>query len=130
MKTLSDRLKYALSKSGKTKTDIWRACGITSGAVTHWFDGTVKEMMSEHLIVTSKLLGVDPEWLATGKSSHKTSDRERLIRKAIDAMNRMRESDLRYISGLCERISKTQAGVSDRRCEDIGPPPGEFERRN
>ncbi len=130
MRTLAERLKYALEKSGKTKTDIWKACEVTSGAVTHWFDGTVREMMSEHLIVTAKVLGVDPEWLATGKVSHKTSDRERLIRRAIEAMNRMRENDLRYISGLCDRIAKTSSNKSDRRCEDIGPPPGEFERRN
>ncbi len=67
MSTLKDRLEEALKKSGKIKTDLWKGCGISSGAVTQWFNGTTQKLEGENLLKASKILNVLPEWLATGK---------------------------------------------------------------
>lgn len=74
MKTLAERLKIALLESGATKTDIWRACGISSGAVTQWFDGTTKQLEGKNLIAAAKVLRVNPDWLATGKGNKATNN--------------------------------------------------------
>lgn len=66
MNLLADRLKLALAKSGKRKTDLGKTCGITSGAITQWFDGTTKELTGKNLATAAKVLGVNPTWLATG----------------------------------------------------------------
>lgn len=73
MKTLASRLKLALAESGATKTDLWKACGISSGAVTQWFDGTTKQLEGKNLIAAAKVLKVNPDWLATGLGSKKQS---------------------------------------------------------
>lgn len=67
MNTLASRLKIALKESGAKKTDLWKACGITSGAVTQWFDGTTQQLEGKNLIAAAKVLKVNPNWLATGK---------------------------------------------------------------
>lgn len=69
MNNLADRLMVALKRSGKRKTDIWRACGISSGAVTFWFNGETQELTGTNLAITATLLGVNAEWLATGKGA-------------------------------------------------------------
>lgn len=69
MSTLADRLKIALAESGKRKTDLWKACKISSGAVTQWFDGSVQQLESKNLLIVSDLLKVNSTWLATGKGS-------------------------------------------------------------
>lgn len=50
MNTLAERLKIALADSGATKTDLWKACGISSGAVTQWFDGTTSNSKVKTLL--------------------------------------------------------------------------------
>lgn len=73
MSTLADRLKIALAESGKRKTDLWKACKITSGAVTQWFDGSVEQLESKNLLIVSDLLKVNSTWLATGKGRKELS---------------------------------------------------------
>lgn len=79
MNNLADRLAIALKRSGKKKTDIWRACGISSGAVTFWFNGETQEITGKNLAVTASLLNVSAEWLATGKGSMEEKPALRII---------------------------------------------------
>lgn len=74
MNTLAERLKIALKESGKTKTDIWRACGISSGAVSFWFNGATQNLEGNNLLTTANLLGVNPEWLATGRGQMRSGE--------------------------------------------------------
>lgn len=66
MSTFLDRLKQAMEKSGKTKTDLWDGCGLTSGAVSQWFSKPTTQLKGKNLLCVSRLLGVNPDWLATG----------------------------------------------------------------
>jgi phage repressor protein C with HTH and peptisase S24 domain len=71
MTTLKDRLEEALKESKITKTAIWKACNISSGAVSQWFSGATQKIEGENLLNTARVLGVNPDWLATGKGRMK-----------------------------------------------------------
>lgn len=74
MKTLAERLTWAIANAGITKADLSRACGVTRGGVTHWFNGGTQKLEGENLMNAAKATGVNPIWLATGQG-------ERLERK-------------------------------------------------
>lgn len=73
MNTLADRLQFALKESGLTKTALWKGCKLSSGAITQWFDGTVKTISGANLLNAARILGVSPDWLATGKGEMKAT---------------------------------------------------------
>lgn len=66
MSTLQDRVKLALKISGKSKTDLWKGCGVMSGTVTSWVKGPNQTISGKNLINAARILGVNPDWLATG----------------------------------------------------------------
>ena len=74
MSTLKERLEEAIREAGITKTAIWKSCGLSSGAVSQWFSGAVQRIEGENLLNAAKVLGVNPEWLATGKGKMKPAD--------------------------------------------------------
>ena len=69
--TLQDRIKLALEKSGLSKTDLWKGCGVRSSTVTSWFKGPNQTISGINLMNASKILGVNPDWLATGNGEMK-----------------------------------------------------------
>lgn len=66
MTTLKERLLEAMQDANLNKTDLWKGCGLSSGAITHWFNGETHTLKGENLLKASKILGVNPNWLATG----------------------------------------------------------------
>lgn len=72
MSTLKERLEEALEDAKKldakiSKTAIWKACGISSGAVSQWFSGGSQKIEGSNLLNAARVLNVNPEWLASGK---------------------------------------------------------------
>lgn len=73
MSSLSDRLREALADCAKTTTEkrnqAWlsRKVGISTAAMTKWFNGATQALEGENLIKAAKAMNVNPEWLATGK---------------------------------------------------------------
>ena len=76
MSTLKERLEEAIKEAKVTKTAIWKACGLSSGAVSQWFSGSTQKIEGENLLNAARVLGVTPEWLATGKGRMKKLDAE------------------------------------------------------
>jgi len=66
MTTLKERLLEAMQDANLNKTDLWKGCGLSSGAITHWFNGETHTLKGENLLKASKILSVNPNWLATG----------------------------------------------------------------
>ena len=66
MSTLQDRVKLALQLSGKSKTDLWKGCGVSSATVTTWVKGPNQTIGGVNLMKAARVLGVNPDWLATG----------------------------------------------------------------
>jgi phage repressor protein C with HTH and peptisase S24 domain len=58
--------------SGRSKTDLWKGCGVSSGTVTAWFKGPNQTISGINLMNACKILGVNPEWLATGMGEMQT----------------------------------------------------------
>jgi len=80
--TLQDRIKLALELSGRSKTDLWKGCGVSSGTVTAWFKGPNQTISGINLMNACKILGVNPEWLATGMGEMQT-DNQHLYKESI-----------------------------------------------
>lgn len=75
MKTLSERLKYAMEVLPPKKikgVDLARAVGVKPPSVSDWLSGKSKTMEGENLIKASKFLGVSASWLASG-TGHPTT---------------------------------------------------------
>lgn len=66
---LADRLKTAMRAAGVRQIDLATATGSSRASVSKWLSGGTAEIRGERLIAAAKLLGVSPEWLATGKET-------------------------------------------------------------
>lgn len=122
MNTLADRLKFALEKSGKKKTDLWKGCRLSSGAISHWFNNPSTQLKGKNLLCASRILGVRPEWLETGEGEISLTEREKLINQIIESLHSMPEDDVKHVSQLCGRLAKQErrSGEPDRRKIDLG----------
>lgn len=74
MNTLKDRISKAFAAARVanpeiSKTTLWKACGISSGAVTQWFNGGTTEIKGENARIVAEILGVNRDWLANGSGS-------------------------------------------------------------
>ncbi|QZA80258.1 helix-turn-helix domain-containing protein [Deefgea piscis] len=64
---LSTRLKQALSASSLKQKDLAKRIGVTPSAITQWKTGNIKQLEASNLLNIARELGINPEWLATGK---------------------------------------------------------------
>ncbi len=64
---LKDRLAQALARSGKTKIELARYCGVSHPSVTNWFNGRTKELAASNAMKAAAFMGVNVEWLTTGQ---------------------------------------------------------------
>lgn len=77
MSTLAERLKSVLDKNPNlSKTGLWKFCGLSSGAVSHWFNGSTKELKGDNLIKAAAYLGVSVDWLSNGKGEIQLDKKE------------------------------------------------------
>lgn len=61
------RLHYAMGLRGvRQKSDIAEAGGISTAAVSLWFNGSAGEVDDEKVVALAKFLRVEPEWLRDG----------------------------------------------------------------
>lgn len=71
LKTLSERLKWARIASGKKQVDVARAVGIKPPTYSELESGKYEQ--TRYAVQIAKFLGVDPHWLATGKTALSSS---------------------------------------------------------
>lgn len=103
MPTFTERLNEAFEESGLDKTDLWRACGVSSGAVTHWLNGQTKKLTGDNLLKAARALKVNPEWLATGLGKKKNTN-------AITTAEPTNVKNVKAILNAVPKISWVQAG--------------------
>lgn len=72
LKTLSDRLMYALEITGMKKADLARAIDVQPQTIQHLCHGNVKSSRFTFELATA--LGLDTTWLATGEGKPFISD--------------------------------------------------------
>lgn len=66
MKTLSERIKYAMATKGVKQSDLAKLAGVSSPAVNKWVKGNTKNLKGENLVAIASALGVSVAWLADG----------------------------------------------------------------
>lgn len=64
-----ERLQKAMDAKSMSRQDLAAAMGISYQAVRKVLTGGTKAFSAEHNSKAASLLGVDPDWLATGRSS-------------------------------------------------------------
>lgn len=127
MNTLTDRIRAAREKAGLSQTDVARALRISPSAVNQWEHGFTKNIKLEHFFTLARLLGQDPQWLATGKTPHKprevsamppapdypapTGDEKALLHYVRQMPNSLQKVVLRFLRGLSNiYLSHDQTG--------------------
>jgi transcriptional regulator with XRE-family HTH domain len=74
---LATRMQRAISTQAlATKTGLAKACGVKLPSVTSWFNGKTNNLRGEHLYAAAHYLGVNPEWLATGRGPMRVSEEQ------------------------------------------------------
>lgn len=63
---LSERIAYAVLKSGLSQKEIAARVGVTPGAITQWKQGGIQELKANNLLALAKATGFKSEWLANG----------------------------------------------------------------
>ena len=67
MNLLADRIRTAREHAGLSQADIAKALRLSPSAVYQWEHGLTKDIRLTHFFALAKLLGRDPQWLATGQ---------------------------------------------------------------
>lgn len=67
MNELKDRVEWSLCYSGTKATELASHLGVNRSAIYAWLNGNTKEIAPRHLFIAARFLGVEPEWLGTGK---------------------------------------------------------------
>lgn len=80
MSSISERIEYLLKKNGVASREIRRRlseiCGISYQAVTQWFNGSTKNIESQHLAKIAKEYNASLEWLISGTGEMTLLDQE------------------------------------------------------
>jgi transcriptional regulator with XRE-family HTH domain len=67
--TLAQRLEWAFARANVTGAQVAAACGVTRASVSQWVRGQTENIKLPTFFAVARTVGVDPEWLATGKAS-------------------------------------------------------------
>lgn len=87
MLTLAERFKLAIEQSGKSQSELARFCGVKPPSVSDWVRGKTKTIEGEHLVRAAACLGVNPQWLATGRGPMRPTDpRPPELPASVDAL--------------------------------------------
>jgi len=82
MSSVSDRIEYLLKNNGVASREVRRQlseiCGISYQAVSQWFNGSTKNIESQHLAKIAKKYNTSLEWLISG-TGDMTQEQEQII---------------------------------------------------
>lgn len=63
---LKDRIREAMTGAGLKPLQLANACGVSSGAVTHWLNGATKALKAETANKMQQVTGYSAAWIVTG----------------------------------------------------------------
>ncbi|ODA19783.1 hypothetical protein A9G00_08385 [Achromobacter xylosoxidans] len=106
MKTLSDRIKAALTQSGISQADLVRATGAKAASVSNWVGGRTKNLKGANLVNAARVLGVEEAWLANGVGPMKKIEEEDLALPSSEHMA-IRMVDAKASAGLGHVVLST-----------------------
>lgn len=75
MSTLQERLAIAMKGPPLvTAADLARACNVKPASVSEWINGPTKTLRGPNAISAARCLGVNNEWLSTGRGPMRVGD--------------------------------------------------------
>lgn len=74
MTVLADRMKEALNEAGLNQAELARLVGCTRATVNDWTSGRTESLRGPNLMKAAQALGVEPDWLGTGKGPKRRRD--------------------------------------------------------
>lgn len=69
LSTVGKRIKFALTHAGKSQADLSKYVGIKTATVSQWCSDKVKALKSDNALKVSRFLGVNYDWLVTGRGA-------------------------------------------------------------
>ena len=78
MKSVRDRIRVAIERSGVTQEQVAEACGVSGPAVNQWLTGKTKRIDPGYLVDVAACTNASLNWLMTGKGNPARQKREPL----------------------------------------------------
>lgn len=78
MKTVRERIRVAIQRSGVTQEQVAEACGVSGPAVNQWLTGKTKKIDPGYLVDVAACTNASLNWLMTGKGNPARQKREPL----------------------------------------------------
>ena len=91
MSSLGARIRRTRLDKGLTQNELARLVHVSREAVSQWESGDSKGLKPENLVRVAKVLGVDVEWLVTGKSSPRPRSVSDLTPEEVELLTAYRE---------------------------------------
>ena len=78
MKSVRERIRVAIERSGVTQEQVAEACGVSGPAVNQWLTGKTKKIDPGYLVDVAACTNASLNWLMTGKGNPARQKREPL----------------------------------------------------
>jgi transcriptional regulator with XRE-family HTH domain len=78
MKSVRERIRIAIERSGVTQEQVAEACGVSGSAVNQWLTGKTKKIDPGYLVDVAACTNASLNWLMTGKGNPVRQSREPL----------------------------------------------------
>ncbi len=113
MQELKDRMKAALDDANLKNAELARIAKTSRTAVSDWLSGKSKSIRGDKLIVISRALNVDPDWLANGKGDRKQRHEVREVSPAYQATSFVPIISSVQAGGFSEAIDIYEPGYAE-----------------
>lgn len=91
MSSLGARIRQTRLDKGLTQNELARLVHVSREAVSQWESGDSKGLKPENLVRVAKVLGVDVEYLVTGKPSVRPRSSSDLTSEEVELLTAYRE---------------------------------------
>ncbi|EPJ8754270.1 putative HTH-type transcriptional regulator [Pseudomonas hunanensis] len=111
-----ERIAKAIAASGKRKSEIAAACGVSASAVTQWVTGESKSMKPENIYALAKATGFHAKWLAIGEGPEQEGHPEANVRPVAQPNMMYRYPVISWVAAgaWAEAVEPFPPGFSDR----------------
>ena len=78
MKSVRERIKFAMRRAGVTQGQVAEACGVSGPAVNQWLTGKTRNIDPRYLADVAACTNASLNWLMTGNGNPKRKPRDPL----------------------------------------------------
>ena len=112
MKSVRERIRQAMERSGTTQEQVAKACNVTPPAVNQWLSGRIKNVNPAYLPGVAASTNTSLDWLMTGKGTPQRSGTDPLDaaeRKLIAAYRKLSPALRTQFADLVSTVSAQES---------------------